>query len=155
MDSFSVRLRMSLLFVFGLINKVANAQNCDVVVDRLYHIEDSVPPKNANYIIITNKNCHACFGQLCEYYKQHNISGDIYGIVVMDKNYLALLSIRAKYKNEIPCLKDIYFLFTERCIDFGLETILSSPSPQLLLHNEDTLLYRGYTETMQMIKKTY
>lgn len=154
MDNIKIQIiRLVLLTVFVFVGTDASSQELfpNEVINRLYHVNDSIAKKDKNYIIITNKSCKPCFTRVCDYYSNNAIKDEVYGIVVMDRDYRYVLSMIAQYKREIPCLKDIYFLFTDTITEPEFQKIVTSPSPQAIMYNNGYLKYFSYTETMRII----
>ncbi len=150
----SFKIRNKLVFIYILLHffsgtLTAQTISCDSILNNLYHLDDSITYRNEHYLILTNKNCYACFSQLCSYLPANE---KVNLIVVMDKNYLALLPTIAKHRQGIKCINEIFFLFTEKCVGNELEMILKSPSPQLVFYTNGKLQYKSYKETMKMIK---
>ena len=74
-----------------------------------------------------------------------------FGIVFMPKDYLSILSLSSKYKQEIDCLDEIFFYFLEKDTDSYIKTLTELPSPQLILKNNNNFSYIKYNYVLKYI----
>jgi hypothetical protein len=105
---------------------------------------------NSVFIIITNKNCRKCFEDACNFLNERKKDYRIYGLVMMPKNYLELISTAQRYKDEIPCVSNFYFYFVTAELNDELRKINEMPSPQMIIKTGDYFEYLSYGEVLKL-----
>jgi hypothetical protein len=109
---------------------------------------------NSIFIIITNKSCISCFNETCNYIsKKYDSSYKVYGLIFMPKNYLALIPAQQHYKEQIRCVTNFYFYFVKEQQKQEISTISESPSPQLIIHTDNSYKYIPYGEVLRLAEE--
>jgi hypothetical protein len=122
-------------------------------ISGLYSLDTDnyVLPADAAVIISTERDCHKCYQEVCDYLDRQKLEGhERMVLVFMKKDYLNLLPKSASMKAITPCAKDILFNFKSKGI--AIETIVMQPSPQLIIKTGDKIEYFPYNKVLEILK---
>ena len=110
---------------------------------------DSQP--KAIYMIITPKLCSKCFIDFCE---NINLSDtykgyDINVVNIIDNDLMKVMNSIKNSKDLVPCAENVLFHFPT---DTLLTQIYNSPSPQVIVKDENGMTYLDYSAGLQLLK---
>jgi hypothetical protein len=145
-----------LVSIFTIGESYAQNTFADKVVNNLYDLNDDTAKTylqgNKVFMLVSAKSCLGCFSQLCEYFKQQKVD-TAYMISFSSKDYLSLLPTSVRYKNDYPCVKDVFFYFISDKMDGEVAKAIEIPTPQLIILKDGKATHVPYVETLRLIGK--
>lgn len=106
-------------------------------------------PNNAVFVINTPKSCSKCYQDVCNFYSKENM--EIYIICLMPKKLTEMVSRYSYLSTLSNCVKDVYFLCTDKVINEEIERVNTMPSPQLITIKNGESKYYNYSEFLKLV----